>query len=289
MYGGNISMDKNTLTTLAKDVYRLTVLFPAREPLRYKMREIADDIIAKFVMENNGYLDDLKRLLEVMDDYFQIAVSQDWVSPAKINELKNDYARIVPALDEIEMSRQEARNVLGGEKSQNGESKAAAADFESVAAGRMDARIICPLPKSVELRQSAAPMIVPESVLSATDNPANEPQTGVTAKGETVEVVSVSKAARGIKSPSEEENESDDDDDEDDRGGLTSGQIARQNRIAEFLKENGSAQVWEILKIFPAISKRTIRRDFRSMLKQGLIERTGERNTTAYKLKINIS
>ncbi|MFZ3073698.1 MAG: DeoR family transcriptional regulator [Minisyncoccales bacterium] len=282
-------MDKNTLTTLAEDIYRLTILFPAREPLRYKMREIADDIIAKFVMENNGYLDDLKRLLEVMDDYFQIAVLQDWVSPAKINELKNDYARIAPALDEIEISRQEARNVLEKQKSQSGGSKAAVADFELADAGRMDARIICPLPKSVEPRPSSAPMIVPESVLPATDNSGNESQTGVTAKGETVEIVSVSKAAREIKSPSEEESGSDDDDDEDDRGGLTSGQIARQNRITEFLKENGSAQVWEILKIFPTISKRTIRRDFRSMLKQGLIERTGERNTTAYKLKINIS
>jgi len=70
---------------------------------------------------------------------------------------------------------------------------------------------------------------------------------------------------------------------------LTAAQIARQNRIAEFLKEKGRAQVWEIQNIFPRVSKRTIRRDFRSMLEQGLIERTGERNTTAYKLKINLS
>jgi Fic family protein len=47
--------------------------------------------------------------------------------------------------------------------------------------------------------------------------------------------------------------------------------------------------VWEIQKIFPDISKRTIRRDFRNLLKQKLIERVGERNKTYYKMKVNLS
>jgi len=63
----------------------------------------------------------------------------------------------------------------------------------------------------------------------------------------------------------------------------------RQNRIVEFLKQKGRAQVWEIQKIFPDISKRTIRRDFRSLLEQGLIERVGERNKTYYKMKVHFS
>jgi len=71
-------------------------------------------------------------------------------------------------------------------------------------------------------------------------------------------------------------------------GELTDGQILRQNSIVEYLKEKGQAQVWEIQKIFPNISKRTIRRDFRSLLKQELIERVGERNRTYYKMKVNI-
>ena len=70
---------------------------------------------------------------------------------------------------------------------------------------------------------------------------------------------------------------------------LSASQVTRQNRIMEFLKEKGDAQVWEIQEIFPGVSKRTIRRDFVSLLKQGLIERTGERNTTAYRLRINVS
>jgi predicted HTH transcriptional regulator len=85
------------------------------------------------------------------------------------------------------------------------------------------------------------------------------------------------------------ESEDADDDEEDDNGALTESQIKRQRRIIEFLKEKGQAQVWEIQKIFPDISKRTIRRDFRSLLKQGSIERVGERNKTYYKMKVILS
>jgi hypothetical protein len=59
----------------------------------------------------------------------------------------------------------------------------------------------------------------------------------------------------------------------------------RQSRILEFLKERGRAQVGELKSFFPDISKRTLRRDFKDMLKQNLIERVGERNETFYILK----
>jgi hypothetical protein len=59
----------------------------------------------------------------------------------------------------------------------------------------------------------------------------------------------------------------------------------RQNKILEILKERGRAQVGELKDFFPDISKRTLRRDFKDMLKQNLIERVGERNETFYILK----
>jgi len=61
----------------------------------------------------------------------------------------------------------------------------------------------------------------------------------------------------------------------------------RQEKILEILKEKGRAQVWEIQKIFPEVTKRTLRRDFEHMLAQGLIERIGERNETFYRLKVD--
>jgi len=228
-------MDKNTLTGLAKDIYQLTLLFPTREPLRYKLREIADDAIAEFIMKKNNYLDNLERLFEVINSYLEIAIVQNWVSPAKIDEIKNNYAQ---ATQELTETKKEPSPVNHNQNFSKEEI------FEA-------------LPKTVmEPVDVFPPMIAaePEAIVSPVSQPAAETKTS---------------AQKPI--------------------GLTDSQIARQNRIMEYLKERGSAQVWEIQKIFPNVSKRTIRRDFRSLLRQGLIERTGERNTTAYKPRINLS
>jgi Fic family protein len=62
----------------------------------------------------------------------------------------------------------------------------------------------------------------------------------------------------------------------------------RQEKIIQFLKEKGKAQVWEIKQqLFPQISKRTLRRDFEFLVEQGLVERVGESNNTFYRLKSN--
>jgi predicted HTH transcriptional regulator len=59
----------------------------------------------------------------------------------------------------------------------------------------------------------------------------------------------------------------------------------RQDKILEILKEKGRAQVGDIKKIFSEVTKRTLRRDFRDLLKKGTIERIGERNETFYQIK----
>jgi DeoR/GlpR family transcriptional regulator of sugar metabolism len=59
----------------------------------------------------------------------------------------------------------------------------------------------------------------------------------------------------------------------------------RQEKILNLLKEKGRAQVWELKQIFPQTSKRTIRRDCECLLKEGMIQRMGERNNTFYQVK----
>jgi len=266
MTGGSILMDKNNLTTLAKDVYRVTLLFPSREPLRYKLREVADEIISEFIMKRNDYLGSLARGLELIDSYFQVALDQDWTSPARIYEIKSSYARISNEVAEAVASREEeiAANQPFQEKM-----VPSRIDKPEPVVGQPSV-IICPPAKElIELSPSPKEvMAMPAPEIALMDD-----------------VLPIA-AAEGLDN---QEDETGEDSEADEGSGLSAGQIVRQNRIVEFLKEKGSAQVWEIQKIFPQVSKRTIRRDFRSMLKQGLIERTGERNTTAYKLKINIS
>jgi len=157
-------MDKEFLIQLTNNLYHLTLLFPKKEPLRYKMRELADDILAKPTKKN----------LETLDSFFEIAKAQNWVSPSNILEIQQEYSKLKEGL-----------------KSSSGAE-----------------------PRKVEGRGSG-----------------------------------------------------------------------RQEKILKILKEKGRAQVWEIQKIFPEVTKRTLRRDFESLLNQGLIERIGERNETFYQLK----
>ncbi|MDP3733476.1 MAG: hypothetical protein Q8Q91_02930, partial [Candidatus Daviesbacteria bacterium] len=77
-------MDKNYLIGLTQNLYRLTLLFPKKEPLRYKMRELANDILAK----------PNKECLEIILSYFEVAKSQNWVSPSDILNIQEEYSKL---------------------------------------------------------------------------------------------------------------------------------------------------------------------------------------------------
>jgi len=183
-------MDKNYLIQLTNNLYRLTLLFPKKEPLRYKMRELADDILAK----------PNEKDLEVLDSFFEVAKSQNWVSPNDILEIQKEYSKLKEDLEKSE-SR------IG----------------------------------DVEVRpQQIPPQQVPIEIGSRL----------VQNDGDRISI------------------------------------NQRQEKILEILKEKGKAQVGELKQIFPEVSKRTLRRDFEFLLKQGKIERIGERNDTFYRLKV---
>ena len=160
-------MNKEFLIKLTADLYRLTLLFPKKEPLRYKIRELADDTLAKPKAKD----------LEILDSFFEVAKSQNWVSLSNILEVQKEYSKI----------REELKQSL---------------DVQPRKVGRVEETI-----------------------------------------------------------------------------------PGRQQKILEVLKEKGRVQVGEIQKIFPEVTKRTLRRDFESLLNQDLIERMGERNETFYQIK----
>ena len=58
----------------------------------------------------------------------------------------------------------------------------------------------------------------------------------------------------------------------------------RQQKIIEVLKQQEKAQVADFKRVFPDISKRTLRRDLDDLLKRGMIVRTGEWNQIVYKI-----
>lgn len=58
----------------------------------------------------------------------------------------------------------------------------------------------------------------------------------------------------------------------------------RQKKILDILKNKNKAQVWELQKIFPQVTKRTLRRDLDDLLQQNLVVRIGEWNTVSYQI-----
>ncbi len=171
-------MERNHLLQITQELYRLTLLFPKKEPLRFKMRDLADDILANCLtlkVKQNPVLEEL----EILDGFLEVAKAQNWVSPDDVLKIQQEYTNL----------KEELKNQ------------------------------------------------------KAEDNPA----------------------------PKETES-----------GSLTL--ASRQEMILAILKEKGKVQVGETKKVFPQISKRTLRRDFRNLLKQGLIERLGEKNDTFYQL-----
>ncbi len=181
--------NKQSLIALTNELYRLTLLFPKKEPLRYKMREAAVDILANFlrIEKNENISRQILESLEILESFFEIVKNQNWVKKEEILNLQNDYSKMKSLLQQ-------------------------------------------------KLTEAHPPLM--EKVQESTS----------------------------LFQPGLEMKE-------------------RQEKILEFLREKGRAQVGDIKKIFPEITKRTLRRDFRDLLKKGTIERLGERNETFYKIK----
>jgi Fic family protein len=190
---------KENLVDLTRRVYRLTLLFPKKEPLRYKIREIADEILEKLIFSLHGnpgkiHSQEIVKDLEIFDSFLEIAKEQNWVSPKEIFEIQNDYQKLKTEIEkEIETKSPSFTEVRPP----------------------LDSRQISDLGQNQILLND------------------------------------------------------------------------RQKKILEILKEKEKIQVWQIKEIFPQVSKRTLRRDFQSLYKKGIIERIGERTNTFYKLKEN--
>jgi len=86
-------MDRSFLIQLTNEIYRLTLLFPKKEPLRYKMRELVDDILANCLtpgVKPNSVLENL----EVLDGFFEVAKNQNWVKKEELLNLQKEYGKL---------------------------------------------------------------------------------------------------------------------------------------------------------------------------------------------------
>lgn len=194
-------MDKEYFIQLAKNLYHLTLLFPKKEPLRYKMRELAGEILANLILilkgnfhKSGNLVAEIEKNLEILDGYFEVAIDQNWVRPEDVLEIQKEYINIKEEIEKVKI--EEENN---------------------------------PQPEIKENLEK-------EKVIEGNDI-INE----------------------------------------------------RQQKILDILRVRGKIQVGQLVSVFPQISKRTLRRDFRSLLKKGLIERIGEKNYTFYQMRVRTS
>lgn len=103
-------MDKNYLIQLTQNLYRLTLLFPKKEPLRYKMKELANDILAQSL--RNEYTNKtengsprISADLEVLDGFFEVAKTQNWVKAQELLNLQEEYSKLKEGLEKFEIEK----------------------------------------------------------------------------------------------------------------------------------------------------------------------------------------
>jgi len=92
-------MEKKFILQITNELYRLTLLFPKKEPLRYKMRELADDILFDLIsVPQKTYRGQtpvsLDGKLEVLDGFFEVAKNQNWIKPEDILNLQKEYIKL---------------------------------------------------------------------------------------------------------------------------------------------------------------------------------------------------
>ena len=208
-------IDKKQIIGITNRLYRLTLLFPKKEPLRYRIREIANNILADSIALNISKSQELvfnmEKNLEILNTYFEVAKWQNWVSYFDILSIEKEYDRIRQVIEKKE-----------------------------------DERIV-PILLPPNLNQEKLPQkpIIIEEKQELKEKKQEKP-------------VLIKK---------------------------TESLNSRKEKILEVLREKGKVQVWEISRILPDVSKRTLRRDFVQLLDQELIERIGQRNDTFYQLR----
>ena len=109
-----MEMDKKSLIRLTVELYQITILFPKKEPLRYKLRELADENLDDFIRiekESNfstGSMDELDHLLdglEVMEGFFAVAKDQNWVVSDKLLPVWEEYNNIKESLGKVDEAK----------------------------------------------------------------------------------------------------------------------------------------------------------------------------------------
>ncbi|MBI3631191.1 MAG: hypothetical protein HY221_02540 [Candidatus Sungbacteria bacterium] len=110
---------RQNILPLTKALYRVSERFPEREPLRRRIREYADEILAGVVEWNlDAQAGELAGKIDTLRDYLLIAAHMQWVSSINIEVLARGYTMLCDDIQkerlwEPKRRRQETEAILG--------------------------------------------------------------------------------------------------------------------------------------------------------------------------------
>ncbi|HDJ30389.1 MAG TPA: DeoR family transcriptional regulator [bacterium] len=109
--GGHCSMELSYLVKLTLAVYRVTQKIPLQEPLRYKIREIADKILEEYV-KSNPASSLMLRYIDLLQAFFHIAQQENWVNPLNFQILSQEYQKLAQKIKTHSQKSQPSQEVI---------------------------------------------------------------------------------------------------------------------------------------------------------------------------------
>ncbi len=101
-------MNKPYFIELTSKLYRLTFFFPSKEPLRNKIREVGDDILADLVLILEGEIGkrresafSVEKNIEIMDALLELSKAQKWIDSEEIRKIQEKYKEIQEEVEEF--------------------------------------------------------------------------------------------------------------------------------------------------------------------------------------------
>ncbi len=101
-------MDKSYFIELTNKLYRLSFFFPEKEPLRHKIREVGDEILANLVLILEGEIGkrresafSVERNIEILDALLELSKSQNWIDSEKTGKIQEKYREIKKEVEEF--------------------------------------------------------------------------------------------------------------------------------------------------------------------------------------------
>lgn len=246
-------MQKEEILGLTSKLYKLTLLFPKKEPLRYKLRETGANLLANIIGLTTGptrfatrngqegdFSDSSKELIsgfeqefEILKSFFQIAKDQDWVKREALLDLEKEYESI-------------AKQVR-----------------ETISQPRVVEEVVEPVSALTEEEQLAE--IPEQKEIPKPKKEAAKPVVSLPPIGLDKQEPGIRKQEPGIELDK------------------------RQKKVLKVLQEKKEVQIGQLSKKFPQVSRRTLLRDLEKLSQLGFVNRQGDGRGVYYRFQLGKS